>query len=764
MTSRYLYTLILSVLIFTLLLTPAGAKDTNSPIPQHEIQMAEFFYPDNAVSHIYHTNLDPQWIRPDTFWYTDTSRDTTRFFLINMSQGIRKQWIDTARFVPALKAATGKEISPSRLPIQQIELASDEKTFAFSAFGSSWSGDLSNYHITRQSLPPEIEAGVRSPDKTKIAYVSGSNLWMYDTRTGNTSPLTTDGTDDHFYGMRSDTVRYPVSEARLNESPTAYLVWSPDSAKIATYKVNQGNVSPLWLVQNAPDIGKRPILYTYRFAYPGDPHVPLYEPVIIDTKTKQVVPMQFRAQPEVSMMDTDEDVLQWWDNSGNTTYQLFIERGEKTLRLLAGDPGTGAVREIVNETASTYIESNLQYADNPNVHVLSNGNVLWFSERDGWGHLYQYDAKGNLKNQITKGSFVVRKILAVDEENGHIYFTASGREGGNPYYQYLYRVQYDGNDLKLLTPGQANHAISLSPDLSCFIDAYSRSDLPTVTVLRSIDGNPLMHLATADDSELRRIGWSPAERFSFTARDGKTELYGLLFRPTNFDETKKYPVIDVVYPGPYTTVTATEYPSDLSWNSKIYWTCQMLSELGYIVVTMDGLGTAYRSKEFHNFSYGHVSDCGLPDHIAGITQLGARYSQMDTNRVGMYGKSAGGFMTAQAMLTYPEFFKVGVAASGDQDCRLYGSFWGEKYEGYPVTGNYSEQVTALKAENLKGKLLLLTGDMDDNVHPAMTMQLADALQQAGKNFDMFIFTNKNHNLNYDPYYLRKMMGYFVDNL
>ena len=451
-------------------------------------------------------------------------------------------------------------------------------------------------------------------------------------------------------------------------------------------------------------------------------------------------------------------------SSGNTTHSLFIERGEKTLRLLAGDSNTGEVREILSENAQTYIESNLQYADKPNIVTLKNGDIVWFSERSGWGHLYLYDAKGNLKKQLTNGNWVVRKIIAVDEKNGHIYFTASGKEGGNPYYQYLYRVQTDGNDLKLLTPGQAEHNISISPDFSCFIDSYSRTDLPTVTVLRSMDGTLLMQLATADDSDLQKKGFISPERVTVKARDGTTDLYGLVFKPTNFDETKKYPVIDVVYPGPYTIVTATHYPADLSWNSKIFWTCQMLSELGYVVVTMDGLGTAYRSKEFHNYSYGHLSDCGLPDHIAGLKELAKKYQFMDLSRVGMYGKSAGGFMTAQAMLTYPDFYKVGVAASGDHDCRLYGSFWGEKYEGYPVTEAYSEQVTALKAENLAGKLMLLTGDMDDNVHPSMTMQLADALQQAGKQFEMFVFTNKNHDLNYDPYYLKKMMGYFVENL
>lgn len=756
--SQYLFIL---CIILSLLAVPVLAKDTHNPVPEYEKKMAEFFYPDNAVAHIYHATITPHWIRPDAFWYADNGRDTTLFFLVNVSQGSRQSFIDAKRLAQALGSAVGKEVLPSRLPVQEIKLSPDGKTISFLAFGSVWVCDLSSYTLTEMTLPDEIQAGIPSPDHTKIAYVNGSNLWLYSVPSKTAVPLTTDGLPDYFYGKRSDTVRYPVSEARLHTSPSPYLVWSPDSSKIATYRVDQRNVSPLWLVQDAPGTGKRPVLYSYKFATPGDPAVPEYHPVIIDTNTRIVTPVQYRPQPEVSLMDTDQNVLEWWDKTGNITYLLYVERGEKTLRLLSADVQTGTVREIKNETGLTYIESNLEYGAAPNVYVLQNGDVIWFSEQDGWGHLYRYDANGTLKKQITKGPWVVRKILAVDEKNGHIYFTASGREGGNPYYQYLYRVQTDGNGLKLLTPGQADHSVSLSPDLSCFVDAYSRADLPTVTVLRSMDGTLLMHLATADDSDLQRLGWTPAERFSVTARDGKTALYGLLFRPTHFDSTKKYPVIDVVYPGPYTIVTETAYPASLTWNAKIYWTCQMLSELGYVVVTMDGLGTAYRSKAFHDVSYGNLSDCGLPDHITGIRQLASRYPFLDISRVGIYGKSAGGFMAAQAMLTYPEFFKVGVAGSGNYDSRLYGSFWGEKYEGYPVTDRYLEQVTAQKASNLSGHLLLITGDMDDNVHPSMTMQLADALESAKKQYDLMVMTNKNHDLNYDPYYLKTMMRYFV---
>lgn len=757
--------LLLLLLLPCLIISPSLAKDTHNLVTTRDYSHVSFFYPDNIISQIYHADINPHWIRDDAFWYTDTGKATTMFFLVNTSQNVRQRLLDTDRFTSSLEKTTGKAIDPARLPISNMELAQDGRSIIFDAFDERWRCDLSTYQMKKITLPEDIQSGILSPDGYHIAYVNNTNLWLYDTRTGETAPLTSDGTTDYFYGKRSDTVRYPVTEARLNETPAPYIVWSPDSTKILTYKVDQRNVNQTWLLQNAPDSGIKPILYTYRFANPKDQYIPMYEPIVIDIPSKKITQLQYQPQPEVSMMDTDINQLQWWNKSGEVIYLLFFDRGEKTIRLISGDPETGTVREILQESGETYIESNLEYGDSPNVAILEKtGDIIWFSERDGWGHLYRYDSKGTLKNQITKGTWVVRKIVRVDEDKGLIFFTGSGREPGNPYYQYLYQVQTDGNGLKLLTPGHADHEISLSPDGRYFIDSFSRVDLPTTSVLRTIDGSLMMRLATTDDSELRRIGWTPPERVTVLGRDGTTEIHGLIFKPTDFDEKKKYPVIDVVYPGPYTIVTATAYPADLSWNSKIFWTCQMLSELGYIVVTMDGMGTAYRSKPFHSVSYHNLSDCGLPDHIAGITQLATRYPYMDISRVGMYGKSAGGFMTAQAMLTYPDFFKVGVAASGNHDSRLYGSFWGEKYEGYPVGEYYLKQVTKNKAENLSGKLLLLTGDLDDNVHPAHTMQLADALEKAGKQFEIFIFTGKNHDLNYDPYYLKKMMGFFINNL
>lgn len=761
MVFRSIFLLFIVCLFFTLI-HAADARDTNTPVPHHDIKMAEFFYPDKVVSHIYHSPIQPNWIHNDTFWYSDNGKETTLFYLVNASQGTKRLLFNTDSLASALADSTGNTIHTANLPISSPQLSPDMNTFEFAAFGGYWEYNLSTHRVSNLQIPDDVQNGVPSPDNQGIAYVNGSNLWLYDIQSGKRIQLTTDGIDDYFYGKRSDTVRYPVSEKVSNETPEAYLSWSPDSSKIMTFRVDQRNVSELWLLQNSPSTGERPIPYAYRYANPGDESVPLYEPVSIDRKTKKLTKMDYKPQTEISLMDTDQDVLQWWDPSGEKSYSVFYERGEKTIRLLSDDPETGKVTELLNETGDSYIESSLEYASQPNIAVLEKtGDIVWFSERDGWGQLYRYSLNGTLKNRITDGPWVVRELLGVDGDKGLVFFTASGKEPGNPYYRYLYKAGLDGSNLTLLTPDRGDHEVSLSPDMNYFTDAYSRVDLPTETRLCSMKGSVRMVLARADDSEVVKAGWTPPEQVTFKARDKETDLYGLVFKPTDFNERKSYPIIDVVYPGPYTIVTATSYPSDLSWNSKIFWTCQMISELGYIVVTMDGLGTAYRSKPFHNVSYGHLSDCGLPDHIIGLENLASKNRYMNVSRVGMYGKSAGGFMTAQAMLTYPDLFKVGVAASGDQDCRLYASFWGEKYEGYPVGDYYNEQVTSLKAGNLSGHLMLMTGDLDDNVHPSMTMQLANELETKEKQFDMFIFSNKNHDLNYDPYYLKKMMAYFV---
>lgn len=725
---------------------------------------AEQFVPDNVVPTLYNVSVTPNWIDgTHNFWYLNTGREGNEFFLVDAVNATRTPAFDHKRLAEALALASGTEVDPSNLPFSNIAFRNG--TIEFSALNKTWQYDLKAGAITEVESDKAVGPGeMPSPDGTFAALVQDHNLWVKEIATGKKYPLTTSGSEDYAYAERSGTVLHPVSQVRLNETPDPYAVWSPDSRRIATFRMDQRNVTPLYLLQYVPGNNSRPRPWTYKFAMPGEEHVPMYEPVIIDVLEKKVIPVSYKAQPEVSLMDTDDDVLQWWSDDGQVLYSLYSDRGEKALHLLETNPQNGQTREILEESGPTYVEANLDYASLPNAKALLNGDAIWFSEKSGYGHLYLYGKDGRQKNAITTGSWAVRTLLYVDENRSLVYFTAGGREPGrDPYYRHLYKADLNGTNLTLLTPENADHNVQIAPDGTAFVDTYSRVDLPPITVLRDLNGNVTLPLEEGDIKNLTELDWKPPETFSIKALDGKTDLYGLLIKPTGFNASKKYPVVETVYPGPWIIVTAKSFPGDLSWVNKIFWRGQALSELGFIVVTMDGPGTPYRSKEFHDASYGHLGNAGgLPDHINALKLLAKDRPYMDLNRVGMFGHSAGGFMTAQALLSYPDFYKVGVASSGDHDSRFYGSYWGEKYEG--LEANYTEQITSRKAGNLTGDLLLITGDVDDNVNPCMTMQLVDAFIDADKPFDLLVMTNRNHDLSYDPYYLHRLFGYFMEHL
>ncbi|MFB3765686.1 MAG: DPP IV N-terminal domain-containing protein [Methanotrichaceae archaeon] len=772
------------IALFLLVLMPMASCQQNFA----DYTPAERFLPANIVPTFYNMSVTPNWIQGSHyFWYIRHDREGNEFVLVDSVNATEKLAFNHTMLAKALSLASGIRIHPARLPFSNIALRNGK--VEFSAFNKTWQYDLSTHAIAETKLGMAVayyflsrrhgeayaateikslkSAGpgeMLSPNGAFAIFIRNHNLWLKEIATGTTYPLTANGSEDYAYAERSGTVLHPVSQVRLNETPMPYAVWSPDSKRIATFRMDQRNVTPLYLLEYAPDNNSRPKPWIYRFAMPGDEHVPMYEPVIIDVSEKKIVPVSFKAQPEVSLMDTDEDVLQWWSDDGRMLYSLYADRGEKALHLLKIYPDNGKAEEILNESGSTYVEANLDYASLPNVKILRNGDIIWFSEKSGYGHLYLYGKDGRQKNAITAGNWVVRQLLYVDENNSLVYFTGAGRESGiDPYYRQLYKVGLNGSGITLLTPENADHNVQISPDGMAIVDTYSRVDLPPATVLRDLNGNVTMTLAKGDIKNLTEMGWKPPETFSIKSIDGKADLYGLIFKPTNFNTSQKYPVVETVYPGPWIIVTAKSFPGDMAWVNKIFWRAQAVAELGFIVVTMDGPGTPYRSKEFHDTAYGHLGDAGgLADHVNGIKQLAKDRPYMDLSRVGMFGHSAGGFMTAQALLTYPDFYKVGVASSGDYDSRFYGSFWGEKYEG--LESNYTEQIAALKAGNLKGKLLLITGDVDDNVNPCMTMQLANSLIKADRPFDLLIMTNRNHDLSYDIYYLHRLFGYLLENL
>ncbi|MCY7374604.1 MAG: S9 family peptidase [Pyrinomonadaceae bacterium] len=598
---------------------------------------------------------------------------------------------------------------------------------------------------------------VVSPDGKRAAYIKDYNLWMRDTATGKETQLTTDGVKD--FG-------YATDNAGWVHSDRAILVWSNDSKKIATFQQDQRGVSDMYLVTT--NVGA-PKLEAWKYPLPGDKVITTIQRVIIETDNPKVIRLQMPADQHRSTICDDvscdggwEDVQ--WSADGKTLGFVSTSRDHKISNLRVADAGSGAVRDIYEETTATQFESgqgavNWKYLPNSN-------EFIWYTERDGWGHLYLYDlTTKKLKNVITSGDWVVTQILNVDEKNRVIYFNAGGCEKGrDPYFSHFYSVGFDGKNLKLLTPETGNHDITLSPDENYFIDVYSKPNVPAVSVLRDMTGKLVADLEKTDISRLTATGWKPPTPIVVKARDNATDLYGLMFTPTNLDKTKKYPIVNYIYPGPQGgSVGSRSFSAGRSDH-------QALAELGFVVVMIDGTCNPLRSKAFHDACYGNMADNTLPDQVGAMKQLAQKYPFIDIEKVGIWGHSGGGYATAAAMFRYPEFFKVGISESGNHDNRNYEDDWGERYIGLLVEGadkksNYEDQANQNFAKNLKGKLLLAHGGMDDNVPPYNTYLVVDALIKANKDFDLIIFPNARHGYGANSFYMtRRRWDYFVKNL
>jgi dipeptidyl aminopeptidase/acylaminoacyl peptidase len=450
--------------------------------------------------------------------------------------------------------------------------------------------------------------------------------------------------------------------------------------------------------------------------------------------------------------------VQWSPDGSNFAF-VSTSRDHKREQVRLADARTGAIRDVFEETVPTFYESG---NGRINWHYLAESHeVIWFSERDNWGQLYLYDFEtGGLKHQITHGEGNVTQLMRVDPKNRMLYFLGVGREKGrDPYFIHLYRIGFDGKNLALLTPENANHEVSLSPSGRFFVDSYSKPDVPPVAVLRDADGRLVTALEKADISRLLATGWKPPVPFTVKARDGVTELYGLMFKPSVFDASRKYPIVNHIYPGPQTGSVGSRSFSVARGD------CQSLAELGFIVVEIDGMGTPWRSKKFHEAYFGNMGDNTLPDQVTGMKQLAQRFSWIDIDRAGIYGHSGGGYATADAMFRYPDFFKVGISEAGNHDNRVYEDDWGEKWQGLLTrkdgTTNYDDQANQNIAKNLKGHLLLAHGTMDNNVPPTNTLLVVNELIKANKDFDLIMLPNRGHGFGNEPYMVRRRWDYFV---
>lgn len=754
----------------------------SAEILEARYKSAERFLPWNIGKYVKNASVQHHWIgNTDRFWYaqeTDTGKD---YILVDARTGKKQPAFDQTSLAYLLSEASGKTVDRNHLNVTSLNINDIEAVVVLNLGGESWSCAVDEKKCALKNIPSKRPGELVSPDGKWALFRQDHNIWLRSLTNGTVKQLTEDGQEHFGYGNMAGSSTMKVTFQRMKITPTPIAIWSPDSTKIITHRLDERKVQDLHLIQYAPESGSaRPALHSFRYAFPGDEHIPTAELVILNIKGDKTT-VDYPAL-DVVLFTPILDSRVWWDDAGNKVFVAPRELYQKRQRLLAVDALSGAVEILVEEKNKTYVDSSAEGFAAPTIQVLSTGDIIWYSERDGWGHLYRYDGKGAFLNQITQGNWQVRSIVRIDETLGQIYFIAGGREKGvDPYFEHLYVVNMDGSGLKLLTPEPANHDINFSATSylremafgssdpaeaafsssgNYFISAYSRPDLPSTTVLRDIEGHVITSLAKADISALNSGSLSMPEPFSVRAADGKTRIYGTIYRPSNFDSTKKYPVIDAVYPGPHDKRTPKSFMGAISD------TAQSIAEVGFIVVTIDGRGTPFRSKAFHDISYGRLDLAGnLEDHLAGFKQLAEWYPSMDLDRVGIYGHSGGGTASARAILAHPDFYKVAVASAGAHDKRGYVLAMGGLYQGPYSDKLYEGQVTSRLAGNLKGKLLLAHGDMDDNVNPAQTMQLVDALVKANKDFDLLILPNASHNFaGVETYFSRRRWDYFVEHL
>jgi len=736
---------------------------------------SEKFMTYNTTPLVYNSGVRPSWLSGDRFYYRNTTAQGSEFILVDPAKGTRQPAFDHVKLAAALATAAGGGVNASRLPFLEIDVTPDGLSVSFNYNGRHYKCDTQGSKCADDGVATASTGGggrggrggrgggaggggrneSLSPDKKRAAFIRDNNLWVRDVAANKETQLTTDGVKD--FGYATDNAGWASSDRPI-------VLWSPDSRKIATYQQDQRGVGEMYLVETK--VG-HPTLRSWKYPLPGDHTVTMIQRVIIDVDAAKVIRLQMPPDQHRSSLCDDLACggewgdVQWSPDASHIAF-VSTSRDHKVEQLKVADAATGAVRDVMEEKSPTYFESG---NGRINWHYLPTTNeVIWYSERDNWGHLYLYDlTTGKLKNQITAGEGNVTRIMRVDEKNRMIYFMGVGREKGrDPYFIHFYKIGFDGKSYALLTPEDANHDVTLSPSGDYFTDSYSKPDVPPAAVLRDLNGKLIANLEKADISKLLAAGWKPPTPFNVKARDGVTDIYGLMFKPSNLDPAKKYPIINHIYPGPQTGSVGSRNFSPARGD------CDALAELGFIVVEIDGMGTPWRSKKFHDAYYADMGDNTLPDQVAAMRQLAQRYPWIDLERTGIYGHSGGGFATADAMFRYPDFFKVGISESGNHDNREYEDDWGEKYHGLlqdkPGSSgdNYDSQANQLLAKNLKGHLLLAHGTMDNNVPPYNTLLVVNELIKANKDFDLIMFPNAAHGYGAASNYMtRRRWDYFV---
>ena len=693
------------------LLTMAfGAESAASQVTRADYERADTIL--KCSDRVYSPAIHPEWIDSSHyFWYKNHEKEGDFYYLVNAESGKKQRAAD--------KKGLAAFFSKKQKKLAESLLKEEEK------------------RPDRWRRREEAPVPVVSPDKKWEAYVKDNNLYL--------SPVRDEKEKDK-----------PKEEIALTMDGTANLrydgwsiIWSPDSRKLATVKVRDVQERRNPLIESSPSSQKQPILQWRNYVKPGDV-LPVYLPVLFDVEARKQMALNVTPYENQFYLN----LTGWREDSRAFTFE-FNQRGHQRYVIGEVSAADGSIRHLVDEQTKTFI----YYYNNYRYDLDDGKELLWISERDGWRHLYLIDGtSGQVKQQVTKGEWVVRQVDYVDETNRVVYFTASGfNKGEDPYNLHYCRINLDGTGFTDMTPENGNHRVTFSADRSYFTDVYSRPDLPPVSQLkRTSDASVVAGLQRCDVSALQAESWQMPEVFCAKGRDGQTDIWGNIYRPMHFDASKSYPVVEFIYAGPHDSHVDKDFKPAHHLVSK-------LVELGFIVVSIDGMGTSNRSKAFHDVCWKNLKDAGFPDRIAWMKAAGAKYKYMDLNRVGIYGWSAGGQNAMAALLFHNDFYKVAVALCGCHDNRMDKIWWNEQWMGYPIDASYSTSSNVDNAYRLKGKLLLINGELDDNVDPASTLQVVSALMKANKNFEQLYLPGKTHSLG-GPFEMHKMHDFFVKNL
>lgn len=711
------------------------------------------FMRDSLLEKSYHHAVSPLWMKNNLgFVYKDKTKKGFVYKTVSFSKMKKEVAFDTDKMTLALHTYFNEDFNAKNLSFGNMQWE-NSKSFSFVRNKKKFQVDLSTYQITEiegdNSFSREESV---SPDGSKSVFIKNGNLILKEKNSGKETALTTDGNEYLIYGSYYGWDQVMIGENTPPE-PNLTIRWSTDGKKILTQLMDARQAEKMYLLDWSVDSLYKPKLLSYYRGSPADTTVITYMPVIIDIASGKVLKTNIK-QPHFLGLDLT------WNQSGTKVYGLYYHRGYKQLDVIEINAETGQLRTVFTDKSDTNIEYKTQFE-----YIEEEGIAFITSEKTGWNQLYKIDWKTGKSQALAPGKYVITEIKGVDKKNKTLYFTASGKEETvNPYYEFLYKINFDGSGFQLLTPEPTDHQVRISPDFSYFIDNSSTPNHPTISYVRNTKkGKILLQLEKSDISELTQKGWKLPEIFTTTARDGKTTIYGALWKPTHFDETKKYPIIDYTYTGPHTQVVPYNFSSVI--RPYAYADIQALAEMGFIVVQIDGLGSAGRSKEFRDWSYGKLGD-NLKDHALAINELGKRYSWIDANQVGIFGHSAGGYDAAHALLTLNDTYKVAVSQAADHDWRMEKAWWPEMYAGWPVGDYYDEQSNITLAPNLKGNLLLIHGGIDENVNPSATFKLAEALIKADKYFDMLIVPSGRHGLpkQYEIYLIKKRFNFFLEHL